>query len=817
MATTYYIVPDVRSISDTIKESDGTQFLCPHNTVMTGRWHKGDERGKTQYEYATLKVVDALGNTVPATIEVVDIEWSISIKESDGVVFQAPVNRVIVGRYHKGDENGGTKYATAIVKVNGIQARTKNFEKSAWIKESAGIWFVTSADRVIVGRFHKGDENADTYYITAQLVLEYGVSEPVAEGTKILLVNKSDTESFKESEVSFLCPVNKVITGRYRSGDENGSTKFQIASLIAVNSNGQEILADIEVDEIEWVKGDYHLQVNGGVRFDAYLNKLIVGWQHNGDEKRSIQFAVASVKVNGHRFYLDHYTVTEAKKDNIGWTYCADNSVMTGYHHYGDENGTSFYGQAQLVAKNPRSNPFPFRIVVAMNQYEDYYPFGASEFVILSRFRQHIAGGKDKGYNKDTNQFEVSDSEDLKFYDVPVEIVNSYYCKAINKRLFNLRPRQEIMHYDDSANSNYFLQSFKNLYGCQEPTGRIPVYVDTLHFTSLETSQKIDIIEFWLFWGYHEQDSYQSSHQGDWKKIRIEMRDGKVVKVFLHNSHKITSYDINQLAVLNENGKDTITILCNEGTHWLSGKIPGDNTYDFDVGKKWEITECMQLLHNQPWVWFGGAWGSVGERTATTGPLGPWFKRFDYWYEAPLNIKNMIASNELLIVPDVIYITEEYKESDHTFEGRSDMVMVGRKHMNDENGKTICLFATLKAIDTSGVKQAGEINIVDVTWSQLIKESECDYKTPSGYVILGRKHIGDENGSTQFKIGRITFNGRTTSVVNAASVVRYQEYEESAGIFFHTNPYLVYTGRYHMGDENQFTHNYQGYVKIKKN
>ena len=49
----YYILPDVRIQSDLIKES-GSKFLCPNNTVLTGRWHKGDENGKTQYEYATL-------------------------------------------------------------------------------------------------------------------------------------------------------------------------------------------------------------------------------------------------------------------------------------------------------------------------------------------------------------------------------------------------------------------------------------------------------------------------------------------------------------------------------------------------------------------------------------------------------------------------------------------------------------------------------------------------------------------------------------------------------------------------------------------
>lgn len=84
MGTTYYIIPDIRSRSEEIKESYGIVFLCPANTVITGRWHSGDENGATRYEYATLKVIDENGNTVQMNIDVTDIQWSDEIKESDG-------------------------------------------------------------------------------------------------------------------------------------------------------------------------------------------------------------------------------------------------------------------------------------------------------------------------------------------------------------------------------------------------------------------------------------------------------------------------------------------------------------------------------------------------------------------------------------------------------------------------------------------------------------------------------------------------------------------------------------------------------------
>lgn len=117
MATTFFIIPNVRTKSSSIKESSGIEFLCPTNTVMTGR-------------------------------------------------------------YHKGDENGKTKYATAIVIANGTEAKTTSEITSESFKESSGKWFVTDKDRVMVGRVHKGDENGKTFYVSAELVIDTSIKEP---------------------------------------------------------------------------------------------------------------------------------------------------------------------------------------------------------------------------------------------------------------------------------------------------------------------------------------------------------------------------------------------------------------------------------------------------------------------------------------------------------------------------------------------------------------------------------------------------------------------------------------------------------------
>lgn len=134
----FYVVPEKRTVTLGMKES-GSYFLCPSNTVMTGRYHKGDENGQTQYEYATLKAVDVDGNLVSGAITVEDIRWDSYIKESSGNGYSAPANRVIVGRQHKGDENGQTRYATAVIKIDGKTTTLEEGLNSYSIKESSGI------------------------------------------------------------------------------------------------------------------------------------------------------------------------------------------------------------------------------------------------------------------------------------------------------------------------------------------------------------------------------------------------------------------------------------------------------------------------------------------------------------------------------------------------------------------------------------------------------------------------------------------------------------------------------------------------------
>lgn len=246
----FYIIPDKRTVTSGMKES-GSYFLCPSNTVMTGRYHKGDENGQTQYEYATLKAVDVNGNLVSGTITVEDVKWDSSIKESSGNGYDAPANRVIVGRQHKGDENGQTQYATAIIKIDGKTTTLEEGINSPSIKESSGIWFKTDENRVMTGRHHSGDENGQTYYTSAKVTINYSSTEPAPEGTIIVPNVRTESANMKESGSSFMCPSGTIMTGRAHTGDENGNTQYEYSTLKAINSKGEVIIGSITIEDIE--------------------------------------------------------------------------------------------------------------------------------------------------------------------------------------------------------------------------------------------------------------------------------------------------------------------------------------------------------------------------------------------------------------------------------------------------------------------------------------------------------------------------------------------------------------------------------------
>ncbi len=168
--------------------------------------------------------------------------------------------------------------------------------------------------------------------------------------------------------------------------------------------------------------------------------------------------------------------------------------------------------------------------------------------------------------------------------------------------------------------------------------------------------------------------------------------------------------------------------------------------------------------------------------------------------------KNMtIAMN--LIDYDV---REAQKESGSVFQGNGYQILVARQHKGDENGNTICTFASL-SVEGTGLPDWITGVMVQKVRDVTVKESESDIQCADGEVIMGRTHIGDENGETTYSIGEVIVlvEAKDDMYLKAKGCCVHTDIEEktckeSEGKLMDYEGRCI-VGRKHQGDENKDT------------
>lgn len=179
------------------KESNSKHFICPAGTVMTGRKHgdgeKADENALTYYKCSTL----------PSDITREDRAWSVGFPEC--------------GYRLKDDEDDDFKTCT--------DAKSYDTDKQRYIHFSCPV------DEVMVGRSHEGDENEHSQYRCARLYKSDAV-----EANRVLVEPSAWSGDIQESGddkkgSQYTCPTGQVMLGRAHAGDENGNTRYQCGAL----------------------------------------------------------------------------------------------------------------------------------------------------------------------------------------------------------------------------------------------------------------------------------------------------------------------------------------------------------------------------------------------------------------------------------------------------------------------------------------------------------------------------------------------------------------------------------------------------------
>lgn len=414
--------------------------------------------------------------------------------------------------------------------------------------------------------------------------------------------------SMDENNSNFLCPTNTVMTGRYHSGDENGLTQYEYATLKAVDEHGNAVSGTITVEDVQWSAA---ISESSGSGFEAPTNRVIVGRQHSGDENGNTKYATAVVKFNGTAAFVGSITQSSPIKESDGrWFKTDSQRVITGRRHSGDENGNTIYYSG--IITTTLAPVKEIKVVVYMDPSEDHFPMDPMQFIKESRFRRHNSGKKDDGYSKVKGDFVIgNDDHTAEFYDIPVSVINSHHTNNIHT---NVRPR------DDNNDPNYdqvFLQPDDHPVGNRNPTGAVPVFVYSSKF--MENGEEHERREYWLFYGYN--GTTFAAHQGDWERVTLNVYDGRIIGAWLDQHGDSKYYPKAELEVSEISGVQTLTVYSSNGSHATN---PSGSK-----GVRWEITQKVEKLEDQPWKLYAGAWGEVGVIPAATGPLGPWYKRMD--------------------------------------------------------------------------------------------------------------------------------------------------------------------------------------------
>ena len=131
------------------------------------------------------------------------------------------------------------------------------------------------------------------------------------------------------------------------------------------------------------------------------------------------------------------------------------------------------------------------------------------------------------------------------------------------------------------------------------------------------------------------------------------------------------------------------------------------------------------------------------------------------------------------------------ESDDREFVCPPDEVMIGRQHYGDENDDTSYLCARLE-LDEQWI---GITN--DDSWSAPQKESESSYTCENGKVMVGRYHLNDENGDTQYLCGVFQ-----SSIIQLNELDWSEPPQQESRSFFVCGSNQVMIGRSHDGDEN---------------
>ncbi|MFB9680953.1 hypothetical protein [Streptosporangium vulgare] len=164
---------------------------------------------------AALTLVPA-GPVAAVTVEIRPGQVS-TLKQSNSK-FNCPVNEVLIGRGHRGDENGDTTFQCGRIYIDNVQVTVAKLNIWGTVTDENSHNYRTPANQAITGIRHDGDENGDTIYYSGALFWQ---------GKAVQITPRQLDGWVRENNHSSAGGTNQVMTGRGHTGDENGWTQYE--------------------------------------------------------------------------------------------------------------------------------------------------------------------------------------------------------------------------------------------------------------------------------------------------------------------------------------------------------------------------------------------------------------------------------------------------------------------------------------------------------------------------------------------------------------------------------------------------------------
>lgn len=275
--------------------------------------------------------------------------------------------------------------------------------------------------------------------------------------------------------------------------------------------------------------------------------------------------------------------------------------------------------------------------VAKLDHKERHFPSSPEWLRTVSRFRQSIPLGVDRGWNKHEGKWSEGNRDGPEYFDVPwAQVIPASLERYERSGVLNPASDQNVRPWDSrsihrrsgdaSSPEGLFLERSDAL--PRSDSGMSPLdkrVIAPVFFDLLEGENGWVRV---LYWFFYELNLYHGllTHEGDWEHITYYFRPGSFRKGEPPESVYFAQHNGGQIVGFGklERDGDHPVVYVNRHGHPTQpfAKNPRGYTYEW---RTWEVEHIA--IADLDWRDFPGAWGEVGLTTHTTGPLGPYFKR----------------------------------------------------------------------------------------------------------------------------------------------------------------------------------------------